>query len=909
MGYSVPEESVSDVSDQFSDTLNDRIRGSAEVSNCEGNSSSGGRNSSDDRNNSSDNGSNDNGINDNDDNRRNNSSSSASNRASHSHSHSRSSGSNESMNQGWKVVMASYAALQYASLSMRPIEGTGMCGTIYQGPFVCDLRLLPIKRAIQFLLFQLHVKGKTSLSSCPPSVTLHSNSRKGVNSMTMIVRFLKDMLINTMKLCPELLLPERTQCFQSHIDKNSTEASNILGIKNNQSIEIPQVNLNGNLNYDRIDIQTLLSLISSEHNTSFGGKFAPQYRMVSSILTNSYDRLNISSMSELSRFIKRLLSLALPASPSLPPSPPVPPTEAPSVLFDNSNNKEVKGISNQRDVGVNPSIETEDSIAGLWIIWTTLHNSHPSPQYLELLTLNNLLSSIDYKFTPSTFTSYEQLIEEPLILFRLPLEMLKNLFVLRLVLFITESALSASRCAVRLALDIKHKVAESFLNAHFRDRSVTEAALYLHEQTYLDLQDLMAARLLLGLWDEWCSDDEVNSKRGGSDGHGAMGDDVNGEVRKAERTKEVEQNDEIRKNWNGDGCLVERRLIIISLLTVVTVDNPQVLELLLSRQITPQSFELLLSCNPSLASNMAHCLIHSIQSTTSSLNTLLSPTVLVLDPPISSSSIAYATTASTAASLAIASEISAVDVERMLLHSMCVLKFFNHFEMSIDNGNEIVGEEREAQKKFDTPILLKLAECLVPFLISGSNSLNAHLRPKETKNIELYSAAIISELLTNYPSTVQLLYEFVHSTKRIITCNTAIIALAVKSYDKGTSHAQKVEDERARVRPAIQTLKEIIRNKINEILPSQDNQLNPHHQQHQPALNNQQNLSQPYVNPSPRVNVGNLQEKVTHAQELTKEDTVKCRSISQSQAVGATDTIDNIKDEQGSFLRKKQKLN
>jgi hypothetical protein len=33
-------------------------------------------------------------------------------------------------------------------------------------------------------------------------------------------------------------------------------------------------------------------------------------------------------------------------------------------------------------------------------------------------------------------------------------------------------------------------------------RSVTEAALYLHEQTYLDLQDLMAARLLLGLWDE-----------------------------------------------------------------------------------------------------------------------------------------------------------------------------------------------------------------------------------------------------------------------------------------------------------------------------------------------------------------------------------------------------------------------
>jgi hypothetical protein len=64
------------------------------------------------------------------------------------------------------------------------------------------------------------------------------------------------------------------------------------------------------------------------------------------------------------------------------------------------------------------------------------------------------------------------------------------------------------------------------------------------------------------------------------------------------------------------------------------------------------------------------------------------------------------------------------------------------------------------------PLLLELAECIVPFLISSSNSLNAHLKPTETKNIELRIAAIVSELLLNYPSTVQSMYEFAHSTKR-----------------------------------------------------------------------------------------------------------------------------------------------
>jgi hypothetical protein len=123
----------------------------------------------------------------------------------------------------------------------------------------------------------------------------------------------------------------------------------------------------------------------------------PQYGMACSILRSSYHEFKMSSsVLELKAFISALICLAHRADPSAP--------------FEY---KEMNGINEHPVKGCPP--------VGLWSVWTTLHSVHPSPQYLELLTLNALLVSIDYKFSPTTFTSYEQLVEEPLVLFRLPI--------------------------------------------------------------------------------------------------------------------------------------------------------------------------------------------------------------------------------------------------------------------------------------------------------------------------------------------------------------------------------------------------------------------------------------------------------------------------------------------------------
>jgi hypothetical protein len=189
------------------------------------------------------------------------------------------------------------------------------------------------------------------------------------------------------------------------------------------------------LNADMLGMHNLLSMISIDRDRDgFEGVSVPQYGMACSIILSSYDKFKMSSsVLGLKAFVSALICLAHRADPSAP--------------FEY---KQMNGINEHPVKGMNknlPEFEHESSPpVGLWSVWTTLHSVHPFPQYLELLTLNALLVSIDYKFFPTTFTSYEQLVEEPLVLFRLPIDVLRNSFVLRLVMFISQSALSASRC-------------------------------------------------------------------------------------------------------------------------------------------------------------------------------------------------------------------------------------------------------------------------------------------------------------------------------------------------------------------------------------------------------------------------------------------------------------------------------
>ena len=96
-------------------------------------------------------------------------------------------------------------------------------------------------------------------------------------------------------------------------------------------------------------------------------------------------------------------------------------------------------LKNSTAVGYGNKQNTEVS-ARLWSIWRTIHSHYSLPQEIELITVNHLINGRMLEFHFRVLTSYEQLVQEPLILFALPFSVLSEMFILRLV-FINRAAL------------------------------------------------------------------------------------------------------------------------------------------------------------------------------------------------------------------------------------------------------------------------------------------------------------------------------------------------------------------------------------------------------------------------------------------------------------------------------------
>ena len=654
--------------------------------------------------------------------------------------------SHNSNGAGLCGVMACYAALHYASLSMHMDEVVGVSTSIsasrvaeimYMGPFVCDFRSLPIKTSIQYLLHKLRQSQSsdfTSSSIIPtPSVSTSLSSYLAGNTLILysLVKLVQDF-------CPELLLSERSQCFRpiQIFPGNSSTVPNV-SIKQSDDVS---------MNGDMIRSDVLLDFIEALISPKTEEKATPNhYSMACLLLAKSaFSTPHFISPTPTriisSRLIQKLLSRA-------------------------SENKQSTQVS-----------------AGLWSIWRAVHSHYSLPQEIELITINHLINERMLEFHFRVLTSYEQLVQEPLLLFALPYPVLSEMFTLRLVIFITRAALCASRRAVHFALRLKHKTAEGFLTGGLRHRSVTEASLYLHEQTYIDLQELMAVRLVLGLWERW-GDDEFASTR---------------------------------------------RLVLNDFLAALIADNPHLVNLLLCNQLTPRSFELLMSCDTAVAAAMSSCHLQDLQSTTLALKTLPQQSALVVDQSITSSSLLYTTSVTAASLLATDLEISPEYVERLLLHSLCLLKMMKYLgcDRSIPKDN----------KNLEKSILSiqLLAEALPPFLVSATNSLNKNLRSKEVKSIELYSEAIISYLYMFHPVCVTAFKNFISCTDKIVTANTAAIGLAMKA-PGGKAHVRD-DDSVVGGRPAIIALKKIIQRIDSSHLQPQRDPLvreeGNHNQQH-----------------------------------------------------------------------------
>ena len=149
-----------------------------------------------------------------------------------------------------------------------------------------------------------------------------------------------------------------------------------------------------------------------------------------------------------------------------------------------------------------------------------------------------------------------------------------------------------------------------------------------------------------------------------------------------------------------------------------------------------RSFELLLSCCSSVANQLKTCHLQELQGITQALLILPLQSSLVIDPTITSTSLIFLATAAAASVIATDSEISPEIVERLLLHSLCLLKlskrchidsgminskFGNNSGKIGNNGNNEDGDNNMA-------FTHKLAGALPGFITASINSLNSNDR-------------------------------------------------------------------------------------------------------------------------------------------------------------------------------------
>lgn len=614
-----------------------------------------------------------------------------------------------STDMGWVGVIACYSALHYASISMYlnntvSTDPGHSCDVTYNGPYVCDFRLLPVKRAVEFLLSKcLESSGSAVEAGMDKSMTISGRKESRVlNSYHEIFIRLVDAIS---ELCPELLMIDRCDCFNFENIVTSPVASSYSD--DNASLRNDQKEQKENL-----FVSSLIGLLSKTGVES--DIYIPQHKLVAEIMSiTPTTTCNLSTDSVLGQLLEGILSLAF---------------EAPS--------------SKQR-------------CAGLWAVWRALHDCHACPQQFELLTLIVLVHRDQSDCSPKLFTSYEQLIQDPLMLFNLPLRILSNLFALRLIIFITRGALTASAGSVQRALAIKHRVAQNFLAASMQHRSTTEVSLYLHKDTFLHLQDVMAVRLIIHLWEEL-----------------------------------IDQSADVA---------VETRLVLNDFILALFEESLSLSALLLCHQLTLQGFELLLSCAPSVALMVCEVHLAAVQSSTAAFESLMTVAALEIDPTLTSTSVIFTTSANAASLLAAQCEVPPEDVERLLMHSLCILRLTSvqHRGMSttLENLHAVVKQ---------------IAKAMPNFLLFATNSLNAHLVKEDVRAIEQLSAAVLHILFESYPKYAAKMHNFAHNAEAVVTTNTAVIGLVVKSWgSKG--HPKAEETITMKTRPAIKALRRIVK--------------------------------------------------------------------------------------------------
>ena len=368
----------------------------------------------------------------------------------------------------WAAVVACYAALKYATHT-GPAGATEEVLGRYRGePFACRLRLLPLRRAVQFLLLACRLGAGEGPGAA-------ADARGAPGDAPGVV--LGEMLLMLDVACPELTqVREQLHCYRLPPGPPPPPPAPRGGPTGDPSADPPD---------PAAALMHLLHRTTTTATTMSGDTAQPLPALRAAVTAHAI------------------------------------PGPALRTLFLTATDRLLAGPAPGPD-GPSPSLGHGGGEA-LWALFTALHETQPSPQEVELAAVNAALTVLhgSPRQCPPTITtssggsssggtsgssgssgssdaprpagsaragpalrlipSYETLAEEPFLLFRLPraLSAFAEPYLLKLVLCVTRGALRAGRAAARVAWEDKRGVAAAFHAAGLPGRSLAEASLGL----------------------------------------------------------------------------------------------------------------------------------------------------------------------------------------------------------------------------------------------------------------------------------------------------------------------------------------------------------------------------------------------------------------------------------------------
>ena len=149
----------------------------------------------------------------------------------------------------------------------------------------------------------------------------------------------------------------------------------------------------------------------------------------------------------------------------------------------------------------NPS--SHENISHLWENWAVVHGNHPLPYKHLSKTLRRLQSMCESLFSVK-FHTIHFLLDEPILVFRLPRALFANSFSLKVILLALKEGLLCCRVRCGEEMNRRSKIRSEALSRHGPDSAIENDS-----SMFLSLQDNIIARLLIELLIENSNDSDI----------------------------------------------------------------------------------------------------------------------------------------------------------------------------------------------------------------------------------------------------------------------------------------------------------------------------------------------------------------------------------------------------------------